>query len=66
MPSVFSAESDLAIASQVPEGNLLCICPPCVRQYGIVGNIIDDILGEGELAIIFAFKRRIVRPGFER
>ena len=63
MLSLFAAESDLAIASlvlarairQVSEGDLLCIRSPCVRQYGIVGDVIDDILGKGELVVVFAF-----------
>jgi hypothetical protein len=63
MPSLFSAQSDLAIASlvlarairQVSEGDLLCIRSLCVRQYGIVGDVIDDILGKGELVVVFAF-----------
>ncbi len=63
MSSLFSAQSDLAIASlalacaiyQVSEGDLLCIRSLCVRQYSIVGDIVDDILGKGELVVVFAF-----------
>jgi hypothetical protein len=63
MPSLFSAESDLAIASlvlacairQVSKGDLLCIHSLCVRQYSIVGDVIDDILGKGKLVVVFAF-----------
>jgi hypothetical protein len=65
MPSLFSAESDLTIASlvfvrairQVSEGDLHCICSLYMREYGIVGDVVDDILGKDELAVVFAFQK---------
>jgi hypothetical protein len=62
---LFSAESDLAIASlflapairQIFKGDLPYIRASCVRQYGIVRDGIDDILGKGELVVAFAFQK---------
>ena len=51
--SPFSAEPDLAIASfalagtinQISEGDLLCIRAPCVRKYGVLRNVVAEVLG---------------------
>jgi hypothetical protein len=72
MPSLFSAKSDLVIASlvlarairQVFKCDLIFIRSPCVRQYGIVGNVIDNVLDKGEL-VVFTFQKTHYRPGFE-
>jgi hypothetical protein len=60
-----SCLSDLAIASlvlarairQVSEGDFLSIRAPCVQQYRIVGNVIDNILDKSELVVVVAFQR---------
>jgi hypothetical protein len=64
MSSLFSAERDHAIASlilaraihQASDGDLLCICSPCVRQYGVLVDGTDPILGKGEVVVVFAFQ----------
>jgi hypothetical protein len=63
--SLFSAETDLVIASlvltctihQVSEGGLFGIGSLCVRKYGILGDIIAKVLGQTKFAIIVAFQK---------
>jgi hypothetical protein len=42
---------------QVSEGDLFGIGSPCVRKYGIPGNIFAEVLGQTELAIVVAFQK---------
>jgi len=63
-PCLFSAEVDLLIANftltatfyHVFEGGLLGVCFPCVRKYGIRGDIVAEVLSQAQLAIAIAFQ----------
>jgi hypothetical protein len=60
---LFSTEPDLVITIlalsstvyQVSKVDLLCIRSPCVRENSVLGNVVAEVLGQDELAIVVTF-----------
>jgi hypothetical protein len=71
MPSLFFTKLDLAIASlvltyaihQVFKGDFLCIRSLNIQQYSISGNVVDNILSKGKLAVVFTFQKTYYSAG---
>jgi hypothetical protein len=36
-----------------------------MRKYRIIGNAVDEILGQAEFAVFLNFQRRIIERGYE-